>query len=387
MISAKRNDRNGNDIRRYGPRYFVTSRDRETENVAPHSTPREPELESSAHLRMNRPPTDRGVNVLSGLRHRKVRRILWLILGLNVLVAAIKASAGVWSGSTALLADGLHSVFDGIGNVVGLVALGVASRPPDDDHPYGHQKGEVVAALVIAMMIMLGMLELGRQAWASFTAGTAVDVDVWTVGAAVTSLFISAGVSLYEKRASDTLDSEILAADAGHTASDALATVAVLGGLGLVHLGIGWGDLLATGLVLAVLGVTVISMLRRTVDVLMDLQRLSPDAVSRAAREVPGVISCHAIRSRGMPGHVQLDLHVTFEPSMSLADAGDRVIALREQLHDAFPDVRDIVIQLEPHLPEHLPGREQRVVLSRPGSDRGSGPQTHGGSGSQRRLH
>lgn len=305
------------------------------------------------------PPADAAATAAAAdgaarIRLRGVRRVLWLTLWLNLLVAAIKAVAGFFSGSTALMADGLHSTFDGVSNVVGLVAVGIAARPPDADHPYGHHKFEIVAALVISFLIGLGMLELGREAWSSFVAERTPRVEPWTFGAALVSLAVSIFVSRYEGRAARALNSEILEADSRHTASDALATIAVLGGLALVAAGVRLGDVLATGFVLVMLGLTVVRLLRRAVDVLMDMSRIPPESVEETARTIPGVISCHAVRSRGMPGHVQVDLHVTLDPAMRLADAGERMLAIKAALRERFPDVRDIVVQVEPHLPQHL---------------------------------
>jgi divalent metal cation (Fe/Co/Zn/Cd) transporter len=71
-------------------------------------------------------------------RSRGISRVLWQILFLNVIVAAAKAAWGIISGSTAMLADGIHSFTDGSGNVVALIAMQAAKKPPDEDHPYGH---------------------------------------------------------------------------------------------------------------------------------------------------------------------------------------------------------------------------------------------------------
>ena len=71
-------------------------------------------------------------------RTRGIRRVLWIVLGLNLAVAAAKYLYGAASGSIAMQADGFHSLFDGTSNVIGLIGLALAVRPPDRDHPYGH---------------------------------------------------------------------------------------------------------------------------------------------------------------------------------------------------------------------------------------------------------
>ncbi len=84
-----------------------------------------------------------------------VRRVLIVVLVLNLGVAAAKLLVGWLSGSISMVADGFHSLTDGSSNVVGLIALSVAGRPPDEDHPYGHRKFETLAALMIGGLLAL----------------------------------------------------------------------------------------------------------------------------------------------------------------------------------------------------------------------------------------
>ena len=72
--------------------------------------------------------------------NQQVQRVLWTTLLLNVLVAVAKIIIGMFTGALAITADGLHSLIDGSGNVVGLIAIRIADQPPDDDHPYGHSR-------------------------------------------------------------------------------------------------------------------------------------------------------------------------------------------------------------------------------------------------------
>ncbi|HEX5635139.1 MAG TPA: cation diffusion facilitator family transporter, partial [Gemmatimonadales bacterium] len=94
------------------------------------------------------------------VRSAAISRVLWIILGLNLVVAAAKLFYGWRSGAIAITADGIHSLLDASSNVFGLVGLWVAGRPPDANHPYGHRKYETVAALAIAFMLFMGCWEI-----------------------------------------------------------------------------------------------------------------------------------------------------------------------------------------------------------------------------------
>ena len=102
---------------------------------------------------------------------RDVRRIRWVLIItmlLNFLATGIKLAAGFATGALSVVADGLDSLFDGISNLVGLVGLNVASRPPDSNHPYGHRKFETIAALSIAFLLFLTswqLLQIRMSRW------------------------------------------------------------------------------------------------------------------------------------------------------------------------------------------------------------------------------
>ena len=105
-------------------------------------------------------------------RMRSIRRVLWIVLMLNLAVAAAKYVYGVISGSASMQADGIHSVFDSAGNVVGLVGIALAVRPADEGHPYGHAKFETYASLAIgALLLVAAAFEVGSSAIAKLVSG------------------------------------------------------------------------------------------------------------------------------------------------------------------------------------------------------------------------
>src|SRR5688572_31723084 len=100
--------------------------------------------------------------MIRAMRAREVQRVVLTILWLNLAVAAAKAVYGFWSGSLAVASDAIHSLLDAAANIVGLVALRLAASPPDEGHPYGHHKIEIVAAATVGILIAGGSL---RFAW------------------------------------------------------------------------------------------------------------------------------------------------------------------------------------------------------------------------------
>ena len=93
-----------------------------------------------------------------------IKRVLWITLGLNLAVAVAKLAYGTSSGFLVMAADGVHSLLDAGGNVIGLVGVTASQRPPDAEHPYGHRKFETFAALSIGAFLVLACYEILKAA-------------------------------------------------------------------------------------------------------------------------------------------------------------------------------------------------------------------------------
>ena len=87
---------------------------------------------------------------------------------------------------------------------------------------------------------------------------------------------------------------------------------------------------------------------------IFDTSFLDPNAVRETVEQIPEVINCHYVRSRGMPGHVHIDLHLSMDPHMKLEQAGEILLQVKELLRRKFPELADVLVQIEPHKPVHL---------------------------------
>jgi cation diffusion facilitator family transporter len=281
-------------------------------------------------------------------RNRKVRTVLALTLAANWAVALAKLALGLMNDSATVTADGIHSFIDGGSNVLGLVAMSVAARPADENHPYGHGKFEALAALGIGAMIGIAMLELGRMALGSLLHNRHPEVTPLMAGVMVTTLFINLAVVQVERQQGEKLKSPLLLADARHTLSDVAVTLAVIASLGLVWLGYPKADGLITLGVMGVVARVAWGIVKRAVGILSDTARLEPVKVEQLTRQVPGVLSCHDVRSRGMEGMVYVDLKIEVDPRLPTARAHELADAVEARLQAEFPEVVDVVVHVEP---------------------------------------
>src|SRR5688572_1563144 len=176
-------------------------------------------------------------------RARDVRRVLLITLAFNLIVAVAKLAYGTWTNTLALRADGFHSLTDSSNNLVGLAGIWLSNRPPDQKHPYGHHKMEVLAASGVGASLLLMAWEVLSGAFERFrSGGTPSRVDLGTALVLILTLAVNAAVARYEARRGRELDSSFLLSDAAHTRSDILVTLGVMIGTGLVYLGQPWAD-------------------------------------------------------------------------------------------------------------------------------------------------
>ncbi len=289
-----------------------------------------------------------------------IRRVLILTMLLNWLAALVKLVVGASTGALSLVADGLDSLFDGLANVIGLVAIAVGSRPPDDNHPYGHRKFETLAALVIASLLFFAAWELGQSAVQRLRDPQPVVVNAWSLAALLFSMVVQGATSAYELRAGRRLHSEVLVADAMHARASILASVAVLAGLAAVRLGYPSADPLITlglAVFIAKIGVDIV---RENTPALVDEASVDQALVARVVGEVPGVESFHQIRSRGPADAGQLDLHVRVAPDLTMQEGNAIADEVRRRLL-ALESVADVTVHVEA---QRQPGREAEEVVA-----------------------
>jgi cation diffusion facilitator family transporter len=278
--------------------------------------------------------------------YAQIQRVLIITFVLNLVAAFAKLGAGVWTGTLSLIADGLDTLFDGISNIIGVIAVRISSQPPDKEHPYGHRKFETLAALFIAAALFITAWELGSSAIGRLRNPEPLEFQWVTVVALTVGSIIQAFTGIWERRMARKLSSEVLMADARHTLASIGVSATVLVGLVLVWLGYGWADpavALIVALIIAKIGVDTV---RENVPALVDRAPLSEDNIGAVVANVQGVESYHRIRSRGPSDHVAIDLHVRVAPSLSMQDANAIADEVRRRLL-ALPGVDDVTVHAE----------------------------------------
>ena len=270
------------------------------------------------------------------------------MLAANLGVAAAKIAFGYYTQSVAILSDGYHSLTDSFSNIIGLVGLRAARKPPDFDHPYGHRKYETLAAGGIFVSLVLVVEEVVRTAISHLRHGGTATVTRDSFIVMVVTVAVNLAVVAYERRKGRQLSSELLLADAMHTRSDVFTSLGVIGSLIGVRLGYPALDSIG-GLVVAVfIAITGIRIARDTGRILSDRIVMDEGDIRDVVMRVPHVMGCHQIRTRGSVDHVFLDLHVWMRGDAPLDQAHHVSHIVKDTLMAKFPQIADAIIHIEP---------------------------------------
>ncbi|MEL6224963.1 MAG: cation diffusion facilitator family transporter [Cyanobacteria bacterium J06627_8] len=286
-----------------------------------------------------------------------VQRILVITLALNIVVLLLKGTVGFLTGSLSLLADALHSVTDSLNNILGLITNSFSSPEPDRDHPYGHQKFEAVGALGIAAFLGVACFEILQAALTRvFSGGEPVKV----IGAELWLLLIVLGINIfvafYERRVGQRIDSPLLIADASHTMSDVWITISVIAGLiGIWIWDYQWLDVVLSFPVAFLVFFSGWSVVRENLPWLVDEVAIAPEKIHDLVMQIPGVINCHDIASRGVVGRqVFIEMHLVVE-AIDVETAHQITEAVEDILRKHYSPVR-LNIHVEPprYTSEHI---------------------------------
>ena len=283
-------------------------------------------------------------------KYRKIQMVLIYVLLLNLAVSFAKLFYGTMTNTISMVADGYHSLFDGVSNIIGIAGIYIAARPPDKDHPYGHQKYETVASIFIAVLLIFVGIEILQGALNRFVNRSTPEVTFVSFLVVIGTMCINYLVTKYEHREGESLRSQVLIADSMHTKSDIYVSLSVIISLIAIKLGFPLMDplvALAISLVIFRAGYRIVKESSRS---LLDMSRIEEEEICELVLGVEGVKGCHKIRTRGSMGDIKVDMHLLVQSDISLEDAHLISHRVSKKLKGEYKDVSDVVVHLEPFI-------------------------------------
>jgi cation diffusion facilitator family transporter len=284
------------------------------------------------------------------VRVRSVIRVLTLSLGAAVAAASLKISYGHQSQSLSFIADGYHSLFDATATLLGIFSVVWSNKPPDEGHPYGHQKFETVSAMVLSLFLLFAAYEVGGLAWERVSSPEIIpQFTPWAIAILLGLLVLNVAVATVEARVAKELGSHYLISDSKHNLGDVFITAAILVTVACSHFKLKYVDVVTSVGITFYLIYISMQLIRQNLRPLVDHSVIDPQRVEEIAYSVNGVMHCHAVRSRGQQGNFFLDLNIHLPGHISLFRAHEITHAVEHKLKQNFPGLKDVVIHTEPH--------------------------------------
>lgn len=292
-------------------------------------------------------------NPSSAPLYREATRAAFIGLAVNLALGIVKLAGGIVGGAFALVSDSVNSLGDSATSIVVLVALRIAQKPPDKEHPYGHTRAEAIAASNVALLVIISALLVGWEALRRISLPHPVP-PFWTLWIAAANVLIKEALYRYKVRVGRRTGSAAIIANAWDHRSDALCSLAVLVGLAVVRFAgptYIWADEAAALVVVLAILWSAAMLFRRSASELMDVQA-ETDLVRRvraAAEEVQGVQAVEKLWVRKTGLEYLVDIHIEVDAQMTVEEGHRIGHRVKDHLVATFPAVRDVLVHLEPH--------------------------------------
>ena len=271
----------------------------------------------------------------------------------NVFLFAIKLAAGIVARSGAMVSDAIHSASDIVSTIIVIIGVKVSEKDSDREHPYGHERMECVAAIILAALLMGTGLLVGWGGILEIISSHRESMQVpgrEALFAALLSIAVKEGMFWYTRHYARMLESEALMADAWHHRSDALSSVGAFVGIGFARLGYPVLDPLSSVVICVFIAKAAIEIFLDAVDKMVD--HSCDEETERAIRDCvmrhEGVERIDLLRTREFGSRIYIELEISVQGQLPLVKAH----AISEQVHNdveqAFSKVKHIMIHVNP---------------------------------------
>lgn len=292
---------------------------------------------------------------------REVRRVTWIGLAVNVLLAAAKVAAGTVGSSQAIVADGVHSISDTSTDVALLVGVRYWSAPPDRDHPHGHRRIETVITALIGMVLAGVACGIGYNALTTLGAEHPEPPDLIALAAALVSIASKEVLYRWNVAIGTRLNSSAVIANAWHHRSDGISSIPVAIAVAGARFFPEWyfldhiGAVLVSIFILQAAWKIAWPALDELTDSGADPQIC--EQIEKISSATGGVLMVHKCRTRRLGLGLQVDLHVQVKPELSVKEGHHISEEVKRRLLEQGPNVVDVITHLEPYDNENESGK------------------------------
>lgn len=280
-------------------------------------------------------------------------RVSAVSIGVNIFLSLFKLFAGIVAGSGAMISDAVHSASDVFSTFVVMIGVSLASREPDKEHPYGHERIECVAAVVLSVVLAATGIGIGYQGIISIIEVDKAPLEapgLLALIAAVLSVGVKEAMYHYTAHAAKKINSGALKADAWHHRSDALSSVGAFVGILGARLGVPVLDPIASVVICVFIEKAAIDIFRDAMDKMVD--KACPDETVAKMREVilqtEGVLGIDELRTRLFGSRIYVEVEIVVDGSKSLTEAHRTAEVVHDIIEKEFSSVKHCMVHVNP---------------------------------------
>ena len=284
---------------------------------------------------------------------KEAMKVSTVSIVVNVLLSLFKLLAGVIAHSGAMISDAIHSASDVFSTIIVMVGIHLAGRKSDKEHPYGHERMECVAAIVLATVLAgtgLGIGWSAIQSIAKESTGVVVVPGVLALVAAVVSILTKEGMYWYTRFHAKKIDSSALMADAWHHRSDALSSVGALVGIAASRMGYPLMDPLASLVICVFIEKAALAIFKDAINKMVDkaCDEQTEQAIRECASKQEGVVRVDMLKTRVFGNKIYVDIEIGADGNETLREAHAVAEEVHNRIENEFPKVKHIMVHVNP---------------------------------------
>ncbi len=280
-------------------------------------------------------------------------KISFITIIINVILALVKGIAAFMGNSAALFSDAIHSLSDVLSTFVVLIGVKMASKESDLDHPYGHERLESVAAILLSGLLMGTGLGIGYVGIEKLYTGSYVNSLLPTniaLYAAILSILVKEGMYWYTYLAAKKIKSDILMADAWHHRSDALSSVGSFVGIFGAQLGYPIMDSLASIIIALLIIHAAYEVFKNAIDKLVD-KATDAETTEKLTKHIlsqEDVLRIDSLKSRMFGNKIYIDVEIAVDAKLSLIQAHEIAEKVHHSIEENFENVKHCMVHVNP---------------------------------------
>lgn len=276
----------------------------------------------------------------------------------NIFLSLFKLIAGIFGNSLAMISDSIHSISDVLSTIVVIIGIKISSKEIDANHPYGHERFECVASIILSFMLLSVGIMIGYKGLMNIINGSYKNISIPTllpVMAAIISIIIKTLMFVYTKKCAIKINSNALLADSYHHLSDSLSSIGSLIGILLAIIGYPIFDSIASIIICIFIIKVSIDIFIDTIDKMVD-KSCSNDFINNLEKDIlsnKSVIKIDLLKTRIFGNKIYADIEIAVDKNLSLIDAHNIAEDIHNDLEEKYKEIKHCMIHVNPYGVNH----------------------------------